>query len=129
MPEILRQDNITLTAQDLTKTLIKSKDILNLQEKPLDALKQLVSIFEISTTPQRVNVINNSPEKTNLQNEGSTTSVDRTTPEAVHMEIYIHARRTRTNSNISIAETPIDPITPDNDEALPIISQYDQESP
>ena len=45
------------------------------------------------------------------------------------MEKYIHARTTRANSSISITETPIDPITPDNDEELPIIFQYDQESP
>ena len=63
MPGILRQDNLTLTAQELTKALLKSKDILNLQEKPLDSLKQLVSIFEISTAPQRVKDKNNSPEK------------------------------------------------------------------
>jgi len=50
-------------------------------------------------------------------------------PEAVRMEKNIYARRTRDNSPISIAETPIDPITPVNDEVLPIISQYDQESP
>ena len=63
MQGISRQDSITLTAQELTKALLKSKDILNLQEKPVGALKQLVSIFEISTAPQRVKDKNNSPEK------------------------------------------------------------------
>ena len=86
MPGISRQDSITLTAQELTKALLKSKDILNLQEKLLGALKQLVSIFEISTAPQRVKDKNNSPEKSNPLNKGPTTFVDRTTSEVVRLK-------------------------------------------
>mmetsp|Transcript_39274 Transcript_39274/g.76701 ORF Transcript_39274/g.76701 Transcript_39274/m.76701 type:complete len:100 (-) Transcript_39274:784-1083(-) len=46
MPRLFRKENITLTAQELTKALLKSKNILNLAT-PLDRYKYMKMLIKL----------------------------------------------------------------------------------